>query len=515
VTRTLSPGESAETTRSADLAEFDAVPEGLPRLRVLLATAAGTVLLGYVLLVPVAAAVVLTAGNGLSLAGALAAAVPLWLAAHQIPLVLGGQPLGVLPLLPTAALFVVVALGAGGAVRRLGGRMRHDGGPVLAGIAAAHAAVAVLGSALLPGSAEVAAKPWAALVGAGALAGAAAVTGMVRACGVPVEWRTSVPGWVWVGLRAAAVAVAGLAAVASAMLVVGLAVAASRVEAAYRVLAPTFGDGVGITLLALAYLPNAGIAALCWALGVGFSVGVATASPFTGVAGPPSSFPLFAALPTGPPPAWAPAVVILPVLVGLLVGLVVRRALPVADEAVRALSVAGLGAASGAGLAALLAGGRLAAGPYDPVHLPAGLAVAATLVWIGIPAAGVALLRRSSDGADAVEHGGVAVADEPAEHESAAAHAEDTVAETSAPTSEGAERPDPDEDEPVDSLDEATDADEETEADAEAAPEPTAEPGGGRPQTVAELVAERRRAADAAEPDANTASGVEREAEEK
>jgi len=492
------------------------VPEGLPRLRVLLATAAGTVLLGYVLLVPAAAGVVLTAGNGLSLAGALAAAVPLWLAAHQIPLVLGGQPLGVLPLLPTAALFVVVALGAGGAVRRLGGRMRHDGGPVLAGITAAHVAVAVLGSALLPGSAEVAADPWAALLGAGAVAGAAAVTGTVRACGVPVEWRTSVPGWVWVGLRGAAVAVAGLAAVASAMLVVGLAVAASRVEAAYGVLAPTFGDGVGITLLALAYLPNAGVAAACWALGVGFSVGVATASPFTTVAGPPSSFPLFAALPTGPPPAWAPAVVVLPVLVGLLVGLVVRRALPVAGEAVRALSVAVLGAASAAGLAALLSGGRLAVGPYDPVHVPAGLAVAATLVWIGIPAACVALLRRSSDGADAVEHGGVAVADEPAEPESAAAPDDETAAETSAETSaeasEGADGPDPDEDpaEPVDS------ADEETGADAQAAPEPAAEPAGeaapGRPQTVAELVAERRRAADAAEPDADTAS--ESEAEE-
>jgi hypothetical protein len=144
--------------------------------------------------------------------------------------------------------------------------------------------------------------------------------------------------------------------------------------------------------------------------------------------------------------------------------------------------------------------------------VPAGLAVAATLVWIGLPAACVALLRRSSDGADAVEHGGVAVADEPAEPESAAARDEETAAETSAQTSEGAQRPDPDEDEPGDSADEGTDA------DAQAAPEPAAEPAGeaapGRPQTVAELVAERRRAADAAEPDADTASELEREAEE-
>ena len=131
----------------------------------------GTVLASYALLVPAAAAVVLTAGDGLSVDGAFAAAIPLWLAAHQIPLVLAGQPLSVLPLLPTAVLFAVVALGAGWALRRLGGRFRHDGGPVLVAVAGAHAAVAVLGSALLPRAAEVAAQPWAAMVGAGLLAG--------------------------------------------------------------------------------------------------------------------------------------------------------------------------------------------------------------------------------------------------------------------------------------------------------------------------------------------------------
>ena len=153
----------------------------------------GTVLASYALLVPAAAAVGWTAGDGLSFDGAFAAAIPLWLAAHQIPLVLAGQPFSVLPLLPTAVLFAVVALGAGWALRRLGGRFRHDGGPVLVGTAGAHAAVAVLGSALLPRAAEVAAQPWAAMVGAGLLAGSAALTGMLRSCGLPPEWRAA-PG---------------------------------------------------------------------------------------------------------------------------------------------------------------------------------------------------------------------------------------------------------------------------------------------------------------------------------
>jgi hypothetical protein len=368
-------------------------PDGVARLRILCAAATGSVLLSYALLVPAAAAVGWTAGDGLSFDGAFAAAIPLWLAAHQIPLVLSGQPFSVLPLLPTAVLFAVVALGAGWALRRLGGRFRHDGGPVLVGTAGAHAAVAVLGSALLPRAAEVAAQPWAAMVGAGLLAGAAALTGMLRSCGLPPEWRAG-PAWLRVGMRGGALALAGLLAVASVLLVVALVAGAPRMVAAYRALAPTFGDGLGVTLLGLAYLPNAAVGALSWAVGAGFAVGAATGSPFEARPGVPSSFPLLAALPTGAPPVWAPAVLALPVAVGLLVGLHVRRALPVPADRVRATIVAGIVAASGATLLALLAGGRLAAGPYDPVRFPPELVAPATLLWIGGVAAVVVILRR-------------------------------------------------------------------------------------------------------------------------
>ena len=106
MSRALSP---ADAGHAAEAPEPDVpVPfDGVTRLRVLFAAAMGTVLASYALLVPAAAAVVVTAGDGLSVDGAFAAAIPLWLAAHQIPLVLAGQPLGVLPLLPTAVLFAV------------------------------------------------------------------------------------------------------------------------------------------------------------------------------------------------------------------------------------------------------------------------------------------------------------------------------------------------------------------------------------------------------------------------
>ena len=55
------------------------------------------VLVSYAVLVPSTVAVVLTAGAGLSFDTAFGAAVPLWLAAHHIPLALGDRPLSVLP----------------------------------------------------------------------------------------------------------------------------------------------------------------------------------------------------------------------------------------------------------------------------------------------------------------------------------------------------------------------------------------------------------------------------------
>src|SRR5687768_8373486 len=104
------------------------LPDGLDRLRVLLAGAMGTVLTSYALLVPVA----MGAGLGGTVDGAFAPAMPIGLAAHRIPLVVAGQPLSVLPLLPAAGLVLVVAAGAAWTLRRLGGRVRADGGAVLA-----------------------------------------------------------------------------------------------------------------------------------------------------------------------------------------------------------------------------------------------------------------------------------------------------------------------------------------------------------------------------------------------
>ncbi len=373
--------------------------DGLDRLRLLIACAMGTVLVSYALLVPAAAAVVLPVGMPLD--AAFAAAIPLWLAAHQIPLVIEGQPFGVLPLMPTVGVVAVVAIGARWAARRLGGRFRADAGPVLASIGGAHAAVAVLGSALLPSAAEVAVAPWAAMVGGGLVGAAAGAVGVLQVCALPVEWSSRLPDWLPTAGRGAAVALAGLLTAGAGVLVLALVLGLPDVAAAYRTNAPDLGAAVGLTVLALGYLPNAVLAGTSWMLGPGVAVGTASASPFATYAGPHSTFPLLAAFPTTPAPVWAGAVLVLPALVGVLTGLRCCRA-PRAQRLPAAVG-AGVLAAVTIGWLALFAGGRLAAGPFDPVRLPVELLGLAVLGLVGVPAVLVVWLRRGRPAAVAAD----------------------------------------------------------------------------------------------------------------
>ncbi len=421
----------------------------------------GTVLMSYAVLVPAVGVFVRRGGGGRAVDSAFAAAIPLWLAAHQIPLALGGQPLSVLPLLPTVAVVGIAQLGARWSARKLGGRFRMDAGPVLASIAGAHAAVAVLGSALLPRATEVAAAPWGAMLGGALIAGIGAVIGVLRVCGLPPEWSQRIPDWGRVGARGAAVAIVALLGVGALMVLLALIIGAPSVAMAYRAVAPDFGAGVGVTLLALAYLPNAVVGGMAWALGPGVAVGPAAASPFAAFPGAPSEFPLLAALPTATPSEWALVVLLLPVGVGALAGLMLRRALPMSTR-LPAAGVTAVLTAVAVGVLAELAGGRLAAGAFDPVQVPVGLVVPAVLLLVGVPTLVAASLQGRSEPGDEDE------SDEPA-----------PPAEPTPPVREARRRLRP--------------------ARRRPAPEATPVDQPSRPLTVADLVAQKERQRAAAE----------------
>ncbi|MBO0877187.1 MAG: hypothetical protein J2P19_27740, partial [Pseudonocardia sp.] len=288
------------------------------RFRLLLASALGSVLLSYVLAVLVAALAGLTAGAALAPGALLDAAIALWLAGHQVPLLVDGAPLGVLPLLPTVGLIALAAAWATRVTRRLGGRVREDASAAVATLAGAHASVAVLATALPANPAP--ATPWAALLGGGLVTAAGAALGALRVTGPPAWWSDA-PGWLRTAPAAAGVGAAALASAGALMLLAALLADVAEVHVLLAdATTPGVGAGLGVSLLSICYLPNALIASIGWLAGPGLSIGAAAAAPLYTSPGPLPPVPLVAAFPIARPPGWTVVAFVLPILAGALLG---------------------------------------------------------------------------------------------------------------------------------------------------------------------------------------------------
>ena len=386
-----------------------------PRLAVLAEVALVPVVVSYAVLVVLAALIAAVAsgatpGGDPGLAQALTTGIPLWLAVHLVPLTVSGSPLGMLPLGPAIAVVALIAAVARRGVVRLvalgdeQSRWTSCAVPVVATAAAGHAAVGVLGAALLtPDTAAVPAdaSPATAGVVAGLLAASAATAGVLRPCGA--SWSAArLPDWARHGVRTGLAATAALVAAGTAVLLVVLLAHADAVAGAFTTIAPEAGSGAGLWLLDVAYLPNAAVAATSWILGPGYAVGTVAAAPTGAVAGLVPPLPLAALLPTGPVPTWAGLVFALPLAVGSLVGWTLAPRVPDVTDRLRAIATAALTAGLLLAVLALLAGGRLGTGPFDPVVVPAGWVLLATLVWVGLPGAVVAALAVPAGAAPAV-----------------------------------------------------------------------------------------------------------------
>jgi hypothetical protein len=402
------------------------------------------VLVSYAAVVVLAALITASAsgttpGGAPGLAQALGSGIPLWLAVHLVPLTISGAPLGMLPLAPAAGVAVLVARLARRGVVRLAALPGADGGgdgldarpdrwtslavPVVAAVAAVHAAAGVLAAALLtPDTATIPADASPATAGtvAGLLAALSAAAGVAGPCGLGARVRT-LPRWIARGLRAGLGAAAATVGSGAALLLVVLLAHVDAVAGSFAAIAPDVGSGAGLWFLDAAYLPNAVVAAASWLLGPGFAVGAVAAAPTGATAGLLPPVPLAALLPSGPPPTWAGLAFALPLAVGSAVGWLLAP-VGAADVAggragrgagadvlrrVRPVLVAALTAGVVLALAAGLAGGRLGSGPFDPVVVPAGPVLLAALAWIALPGAVVALLAapaggRGDSGAEAV-----------------------------------------------------------------------------------------------------------------
>lgn len=364
------------------------------RMRVLVAAAAGSVVVSYAAVAAVLALVSATATYAdFSTSGVLSAAAPAWLAAHHVPLRFDAGQLGVLPLLPTALLMLLVGRTAAGTADRLGLYEPLQARGVVLSIAGSHAVVGGA-IALVMGDGVVRATPAVAFFGCAAVSGLAATIGVARRCGLVEVVFDKLDPVALHGLRAGFMALFALVSVGALALAAGLAASWPRTSELFAGAGPSVGVGLGVFLLCLGYLPNAIIAGFSYVVGAGFSLGGVEVTPMRFVGGPVPSVPLLAAMPENSF-VWSPVVLVGAALIGVFVGWTCRKVSERPTSRIRAVLVAAVTAAVGSLVLAATAGGRLASGAFDPVTVPAGLLALMVALWVLVPGALVAWLAGS------------------------------------------------------------------------------------------------------------------------
>lgn len=367
----------------ADQVATGAGPGGGHPRRVLVTAALAPLVTGYAGIAAVLALITVTGGT-FSLPGVLLAAGPAWLAAYHVPITITGHALGVLPLLPTALLLLLVTRAARTAADRLELAEPRAAIRVIGPITASHAIFGTLIALLTAG--PVTASPIVAFAVAGALTALAATVGVARQCGLLSVALRRADHVVETGLRAGRLAALGLIAVGAIVFAAGLIASWHTAVAMFRAGAPGFGGGLGMLLLCVAYLPNVLIGTLSFTAGPGFGLGTIAVDQWRFHTGPIPAVPLLAPVPTDEGHWWI-FLMLLPVAVGVLTGLACRGVAPQIMIRMRAVALAALVAAVSWLILAALAGGSLAAGPFNPVTVPAGALAASVFLLIAIPGA--------------------------------------------------------------------------------------------------------------------------------
>ncbi|WP_297613387.1 cell division protein PerM [Nocardia sp.] len=359
------------------------------RARVLLFVAARASAITLLLIFAVVFGTLLAAGSGLS--GASGAIAASWLAVHQVPLTIGRTAIGLWPLLPTGLMLWLVARECARAADHCAAEGECTptdlawiagaavGGPLLVTavcLAVADDASAVV--ALQPPNTSV------------AFAWVIALHLLAVIAGVGLRhWRDftdllpiPLPHWVVPGVRAGFRAVWRLLAVAAVLTLVSFLVHWPRIGDTYHY-AGNFWGALGLTLLSLAYLPNALIGAVSVLLGGEMHIGAGSLGVFGIDGAPVPAVPLLAAVPSGPVAVWWFVLLVAPAAVGVLGGLECGRNTGDSPRAPWATLTS-------AGVAAVLltvlglpAGGDL--GTFGWIGPNVAVAAALAFLWLAVP----------------------------------------------------------------------------------------------------------------------------------
>ncbi|MDQ7903262.1 DUF6350 family protein [Phytohabitans sp. ZYX-F-186] len=376
------PGGSARRSRRAPLP---------------LAVAVATLWAALLSYLPVAAVLAMAqfAEDSGSLPGAARLGLAGWLLGHGVPLDTPTGPLGLAPL-ALAALAAWRVSRAGVHVSRAIGA-RHRGTPaqalaVAGTVGLGYGVIGLLAAAILNTGSVSASPPRAGLTLA-AFGAAAALVGALRTTGALRLVARRMPGVLRDGLRTGVVAaflVLGAGAGAAGLAVALGAGNATDMLGAYR----TGVTGqAGITLVCVAYAPNAAVWSAAYLLGPGFAVGTETVVRTTEVSvGALPAVPLLAGLPDGPLGGAGAALLAVPVVAGMAAGWLLARRMLRADPSARWRMVLGAALLSGPvaglvlGAGALVSGGPLGGGRMAEIGPVAWQVAAMSAVVVAVGA---------------------------------------------------------------------------------------------------------------------------------
>ncbi|WP_327110230.1 DUF6350 family protein [Nocardia sp. NBC_01730] len=352
------------------------------RARVLVLVAGRPATFALITMIILALGVLLFAGSDLAgTSGAIAAG---WLGMHQVPLVIGKTPLGLLPLLPTVLLVGLAGRECARAVES--NSTRADLGWIVgAALAGPLLVTAICLAVAEDASGVIALQPpntLAAFAWVGGLYLLAAVAGIATRIRRRLFVLMSLPDWVVSGLYGAGRSVFRLLTCATAVVVVSFLAHVSRLGDTYQSAGNAAGV-IGLTLLSLAYLPNLAVQTVGVLVGSSAQFGVASFGVFSVVGGPIPAVPLLASVPTGPAAGWWAVLLLVPAAIGVLGGLDCARTST--DRIIApwaTLTSAGLATLASTVLGAV-AGGEL--GTFGRVGLDLPIFALITFAWLAIP----------------------------------------------------------------------------------------------------------------------------------
>ncbi|MCG5469123.1 DUF6350 family protein [Micromonospora sp. LAH09] len=392
------PVDRAARARRVPAPRVGGSPRGRAPLPVAAGVAAGWAALTSYLPVAVVLGLVQLGTDSTTLVSTLRTALAGWLLGHGVPLHTDSGPLGLAPLALTVLALWRLSRAGVHVSRAIGARDTRSPRRALLAAGAVGIAYALLGAlaAVLVG----AGGPTVSLIRAGAtfavVGTLAALIGAVRITAVTRLLVTRLPNPVRDGVRTGLVA--GLLLLGAGAGAAGLAVATGGGDAADMIGAYRTGVAgqAGITLVSVAYAPNAAIWSASYLLGPGFAVGTDTAVRTSEVSvGALPAVPLLAGLPRGPVDGIGALLLAVPVLAGMVAGcLLARRVARLVGperapqrwaEVLGPAALAGPVAGVLLGVAAAVSGGPLGAGrlaQVGPVGWQVG-AVATAVIAVG------------------------------------------------------------------------------------------------------------------------------------